>query len=108
MKKYLSTLHQRPDAHKKRFAFITSGLVTLLIFSFWSMVYFGNDHSFDYQTERAQKEVSPLSSLKEGAAASFTGLSEAFSGIRYGLKEMVDLESDYAEMKSGVLEIYGQ
>jgi hypothetical protein len=106
MKKYLSTLHQKSDSHKRRFAFLTSGLITLIIFTFWSMALFGNDQSVI--AEKESQEVSPLASLKDGVASSVAGLNDAFAGIKYGLKEMVDLQSDYEEMKSGVIETYGQ
>ncbi len=42
MKKYLSTLHERPHHHKKRFAFLASGIVTLSIFAVWSLVRFSD------------------------------------------------------------------
>jgi len=42
MKEYLRTIHQRPDAHKKRFAFVVSGIITLIIFAVWSFVMLNN------------------------------------------------------------------
>jgi hypothetical protein len=38
MKKYLSELHTKPHHHKKRFALLASGIVTLSIFAVWSVV----------------------------------------------------------------------
>lgn len=42
MKEYLRTIHQRPEAHKKRFALLVSGIITLTIFAIWSFVMANN------------------------------------------------------------------
>lgn len=111
MKKYLATLHTKPERHKKRFALLVSGGTTLAIFALWTMVTFGTGGTLAQNDEpkaEAVKEVSPLESLQMGVAASFAGLRQMLGTMKAGLGEMVDLEADYTEMKSGVLTNYGQ
>lgn len=111
MKKYLAELHTKPPHHKKRFAFAVSGLVTLIIFSFWTLATFGTGGTLaqNNEVEKASpNEVSPFQSIKMGAAASIEGIKSTFSGLKNGLSEAVDLEADYTEMKDGVLNTYGQ
>ncbi|MBX4199140.1 hypothetical protein KW800_02630 [Candidatus Parcubacteria bacterium] len=40
MKKYIMELHKKPLHHKKRFALLTAGSTTLVIFAFWSAIMF--------------------------------------------------------------------
>ncbi len=40
MRKYLSELHTKPRHHKRRFALLTSAVITLAIFAVWSGVKF--------------------------------------------------------------------
>jgi hypothetical protein len=110
MKKYLASLKDKPEPHKKRFALLVSGSATLVIFAIWTMVTFGGGTMDESKKANAQvtKEVSPFASLREGLAASFAGLSEALGGAKATFKEAVDFEADYKEMKGGVLNTYGQ
>jgi cell shape-determining protein MreC len=67
MRKYLKTIYQRSEQHKRRFALVTSGLITLFIFSLWSMVAFSNMPNFEDKTnDEAQvisTGVSPFESI---------------------------------------------
>ena len=113
MRQYLSTLHQKPAHHKKRFAFLVSAGMTLAIFTVWSLVTFGTGGTLaqDKQqltTNDQQLEVGPLESFKESLAATWEGVKESFDGLSGGIQGAVDLESDYTEMRDNVLNIYGQ
>ena len=111
MRKYLSTLHQKPERHKKRFAFLVSGGFTLAIFSLWSLTTFGTGGTLaqnSVEVERAHPEISPLESLKSNLADSLQGLTDAFTAVTEVVGEAADLEADYTEMKTDVLNTYGQ
>lgn len=113
MRKYFSTLHQRSESHRRHFALAVSSIVTLSIFSFWSLATFGTGGTLaqnDPQptTNNRSMEVSPFESFKNGLAASLEGLSGALSSTKDTLKEAVDLEADYQKMRDGVLNTYGQ
>ena len=41
MRKYLAELHKKPDHHKKQFALLASGTITLFTFGVWSPATFG-------------------------------------------------------------------
>ncbi len=99
MKRYLATLHTKSDHHKKRFAFLASGSVTLLIFGIWSLATFGiGDEVAENlnNTENrvaTEQEVSPLESLLSGVAASFQALRGNVTELKQGL-EVVNPDYD--------------
>ncbi|MEK7227438.1 MAG: hypothetical protein AAB641_00925 [Patescibacteria group bacterium] len=64
MRKYLATLHKRPPHHKKRFALLTSGAFTLLIFAVWALVNFGEGDETPAAAEKSLEVINPLESLK--------------------------------------------
>lgn len=110
MRKYLATLHKRPEHHKKRFALLVSGVFTLFIFSIWTLVTFGEGGVLAREKgekEEASAEVGPFESFKNNVATSVEGIFGNFGKLKDGL-ETVDIESDYTEMRNNVLEVYGQ
>ena len=108
MRKYLSTLHQRPDHHKRRFALLTSGAITLFIFTVWSFVNFGTLGTESQAVALSEtNEVSPFQSLRESLASSFEAFRDTAVEIKDVLKT-VDIEVKYGEMKEGALDTYGQ
>ena len=112
MKKYLSTIHQRSPEHKKRFALAVSSLVTLFIFTVWSLVNFGTAPggilAKDYQVE-AQKtaEVGPFTYIRNILAGSFAALINIFNNVK-SEAEQVNLESEYKELRDNALDTYGR
>ncbi|MDP3763848.1 MAG: hypothetical protein Q8Q92_04410 [bacterium] len=89
MEKYLTALYKKPDHHKRRFALLVSGTVTLFIFGVWSLATFGTNNNKVIVT--SNNEVSPLQSLNSSLAASLEALRENFK-----------------ELKDGVSNIYGR
>ena len=87
MRKYLATLHKRPDHHKKRFALLVSGTITLFIFGVWSLATFGTNKVI----VTGGDEVSPFQSLHSSLAVSIEALQENFK-----------------ELKDSVLKTYGR
>lgn len=83
MRKYLATLHQRPPEHKKRFALLVSGGVTLLIFGIWSLASFGVP---DRTVARDESEVTPLSSLKASVSTALKVLRSDRDNLEKGLE----------------------
>ena len=113
MEKYLTKLYQKPDHHKKQFAFLASGTITLLIFGFWSLTTFGiNNESNDNEANVAAapetvEEVGPLQSFKTSLASSWEAIRDNFVELKSGI-DQVDFEAEYEEMKGGALNNYGQ
>ena len=94
MRKYLSTLHERPDHHKRNFALLASGSFTLLIFAIWATVNFGFDEQQVVgKNERRVEEVSPFASLIGGVGASFKALMGGVAELKTGL-EVINSETD--------------
>ncbi|MSR87560.1 MAG: hypothetical protein EXS69_00060 [Candidatus Zambryskibacteria bacterium] len=87
MRRYLATLHRQPDRHKKRFALLVSGGVTVLIFVIWTLVTFGTGGTLaeDNNTKRAHEEVSPIDSLRASATEGFDAAQDSFSQLREGV-----------------------
>jgi hypothetical protein len=107
MRKYLAELHMKPPHHKKRFAFAVSGIITLFIFSIWTLATFGTGGTLaqsDEVNRPKQHEVGPLENIKLGMAASLEGIKNSFSGI----KNILDIEPDNTELRGSVLNTYGQ
>lgn len=111
MRKYLAELHKKPDEHKKRFALLVSGAVTLFIFGIWSLTIFGtsgekiaeNDSVF----QKGSEEVSPLQSIRMNLGTSLEAIKGIFGGLKNNL-DSVDLETGYKDMRDGALNTYGQ
>jgi hypothetical protein len=119
MSSYLSTIHTKSPAHKKRFAFGVSAGFTLVIFAFWSFATFSGQN----------KVVADSNSLQPvqvaGAAAAFkasnnvnaespfdtlkTGFSDTMSAIKDGLSQTktsidsVDMNSKYQNVRNDAL-----
>lgn len=113
MRKYLATLHKRPDIHKKRFAFLVSGVFTMLLFVSWSLVNFGLPGEGevvaveDTRETQELKGTTPFESLGNGVAAAFQALTGQFGEIKEGLKQ-VDIENEYGEMRNKAFDTYGR
>jgi hypothetical protein len=114
MKTYLRELHKKPDHHKKRFAFLISSIVTLSIFAVWSLVMFeteggvlASDTSGVNSALVQEREVSPFQAFRLNMASGLDGLRRSFESLKSGFNT-VDIESEYEEMKSGALNIYGR
>ena len=86
MRKYLAELHKKPDHHKRQFALLASGTITLFIFGIWSIATFGINTKIIAETEN---EVSPFQSLRMSMAASFEALRGNFGELRSGLLLML-------------------
>ncbi|MEK7147858.1 MAG: hypothetical protein AAB758_01015, partial [Patescibacteria group bacterium] len=77
MRRYLATLHKRSDEHKKRFALLVSGGISLFIFAIWSMATFGPTGSIaesNTEPQRAHEEVGPIESIRVNLASSLESL----------------------------------
>ncbi|MDO8565259.1 MAG: hypothetical protein Q7R67_01380 [bacterium] len=98
MRHYLSTLHARPDHHKKRFALLTSLGFTLIILSIWSLTTF-NRPAEVVDAQRPQ-EVSPFQSLLGGVGASFQAIFSNFSELKQGLEVVNFPPSELADPPS--------
>ena len=81
MRTYLATLHKRSPEHKKRFAFLTSLIFTLSIFTIWSVVKFDTQDAEIVRetrpiTRQVVTDVTPLDTLKMSFAAAFASLRD--------------------------------
>lgn len=83
MKKYLSEIHKKPEAHKKRFALAVSGGFTLLMLMTWSVVSFGGEPELARDTTgtvnlaaASQSGVSPFENVLDGIIDTWGSLSD--------------------------------
>jgi hypothetical protein len=115
MKKYLAELHKKPDHHKRQFALLASGTVTLFIFGIWSLATFGmnggiiakDSGSATTISKTAENEVGPFQSFRSNLASSLEALKGGFAELKHSF-ETIDFEAEYKEMRKGALNIYGQ
>jgi len=111
MKRYLAELYKKPDHHKKRFALLASGTITLFIFGAWSLAVFppkaDQPLSGGKNNDSNVSEVSPFQSIRMNLATSLEAIRNSFEELKVGL-EAVDFEAEYKEMRDGALDTYGQ
>jgi hypothetical protein len=107
MRRYLATLHKRPEHHQKRFAFLVSGVTTLMIFTIWCFAKFGAPGTETVATAGPEdigaKAESPLESLRASAETALSSMSEEYKKAKAGL-ESVDVEGSYANVRNTALE----
>ncbi|MDB5266487.1 MAG: hypothetical protein JWN89_302 [Parcubacteria group bacterium] len=106
MRHYLATVHTRSHSHKKRFAFLISGGITLSIFMIWSLFTFssfGNDATLAENAAPIENTgPSPFESLQGGVAASVASLKDQFNAVKGNVKA-VNLQSEYERMRTDAL-----
>ncbi len=85
MKKYFRELHTKTPSHKKRFALLASGGVTLAIFAVWSFVRFGGEPQI------AKDSTGPVNLAATVESSSVAG---AFEGIKSSWQSLQKLISD--------------
>ncbi|MFA6297071.1 MAG: hypothetical protein WC629_00745 [Candidatus Paceibacterota bacterium] len=97
MKKLIASLREKPESHKRRVAYGTSAVITLVIAGVWatSFQYFNGTGITKAEVAKANTDNSPLNVLKRGAASAY----EAITGSHV---EFVKGESDSSA--SGTLE----
>ncbi len=105
MKKYLSSLPERSHHHKKRFAFIVSSSVTLVIFLIWTLVSFGHGGvvAQEVSTNQQVREVGPLESLTASLSSSFHAILVGFGALKTDVESNINLKTDYTEMRDNAL-----
>lgn len=106
---YMSKLQSKSDAHKQRFAFLVSGVVTLSIFSVWSIarnvgqnevvaenqyekntIVLGNSES-DVVVKEKNIDITPFGNFSSGLAASFSALKNGIMDAKDSVKK-IDIE----------------
>ena len=113
MNKYLAELHKKPDHHKKQFALLASGTITLFIFGVWSLATFGinreviakSDGGIVAASKVAESEVGPFQSFRSNLASSLDAIKSNFGELKRSF-ESVNFETEYKEMRDGALNIY--
>jgi hypothetical protein len=83
MKKYLSTIHQKSDSHKRRFAFLVSASFTLFIFGIWSFLNYGarSDVVAESKPRQDTQQFERFRSI-DGVASAFHALRVNFGNIK--------------------------
>jgi hypothetical protein len=121
MKEYLRTIHKRSDTHKKRFALIVSGLVTMLIFLVWAIVSFGNatpvaannstsDDSLAAVVEATPaadvNAVTPFQDLLSGIGSAVDAIKQSVGQVKQAASS-VNLNQDYQNVRNDALPTNG-
>lgn len=112
MKKYLATLHQRSESHRKNFALAVSGGFSLFILAIWLLVNYGGvPQSGNLSNQDTTpvlgrvEEVSPLKSLGLSLSASVGSVKEIWNHFKNETTGL-NLEAGYDEMKQNALDSY--
>lgn len=106
MRKYLATLPDRSDKHKRRFAFMASGAFTLLIFGFWSASTFGVPEPTPIARQESDA-VSPFESVQSNLATPWQSIKNQFKGLG-NMIGGVDVEEEYKGIRQDALNSYGR
>ena len=83
MRKYLATIHTKPEHHKKRFALAVSSGTTLLIFSIWFITHSSPSNMV---IQKSTNEVTPLESLKASIGSVLKVLHSDAGDLKKGLE----------------------
>jgi hypothetical protein len=107
MKNYLRTIHQRSPAHKKRFALLVSGSITLVIFGFWSLVNFSGQAVVVANRDAdnsgvPSNTVSPFEDLSGGVANTIDAIKNQFGQVKQAVGS-VDVQNKYNEARNQAL-----
>lgn len=116
MKRYLQTLHTRPDAHKKRFALVVSGTITVIIFLIWSFVSFNNAQTIanasdtnsdnlaavETSNQSDQNAVTPFQDLMSGIGSAVDALKQGLGQVKQAAS-LVNLNQDYQNVRNDAL-----
>ena len=113
MREYLATLHTRPHHHKKRFALLVSGAITLSIFAVWLFVNYGAGAPAAPSAPKSGqaaslvqvKEMGPFESIGASVSSSFQAISEGFSALTQSWGG-VSVQNGYQDMKAKTLNQY--
>lgn len=114
MRKYLASLPERSDSHKKTFALLVSGGFTLFIFAIWALVNLGTPSGELAEGERVEAE-SPLVSLGSGLAGAL-GAIKTETKLIFGVDtdepepaiENVESRETSSTVRTSAIEIYGE
>jgi len=110
----LKTIHTRSTEHKRRFAFVVSASLTLLIFGVWSFVTFPtfkdsgivvNQNKIILNADdsiASKQNVAPFDNLKSGLASSFQALKGQFVNLKEGV-EKIEETNEYEKIKDQAL-----
>ena len=107
MRTYLATLHKRSDKHKKRFALVTAGSFTLLIFAIWALATFGEKEVTTASANQAVEEANPFGPLLRGFQAGFEMIKGTPEDFENQI-EVINVEGSYRAPETGNLNTYGQ
>ncbi len=106
IKKYLATLHTKPEHHKKRFSFLVAASFTLLIFTVWSSVKFGDTSSTVARVEEVEEPrneaMSPLDGLRASLSDGWSLVKGEMDKASQGL-ESVDIQNSYSDIRNDAL-----
>jgi hypothetical protein len=103
MQKYIESLKDRPDHHKRRIAFTASATITAIIFILWVTVIFpSNTRTLALQSEKqAPVGESPINTLQKGVAQAYEGIKSIWSSGNDSIQS-ANLEEQYKRIKGQV------
>lgn len=104
MYKYLDKVREKPVHHRKRFALLASGTITMSILAVWSFVMFGGGGE-QVLAEENRVEHSPFESLKANVGSALDTFKGDFDKLLETV-ESVDLEAEYEEMRQDAKDTY--
>lgn len=113
MNRFFAELYKKPDHHKKLFALLASGTITLFIFGAWSLTFFGTSSNNIAKVDntrgsiKANQEISPIESIGINLANSLEAIKNSW-GLLKSSFENKDFDTEYTNMKDNVFDIYGQ
>lgn len=115
MRKYLASLPDRSESHKKTFALLVSGGFTVFIFAIWALVNIGAPSESTLAADTPNPEPSPLASMSDGLAGALAALKTE-AQILFGVDrdkpepsiESVPPSNTESTVRTSAIEIYGQ
>jgi hypothetical protein len=78
----LEKLRAKPDAAKKRFAFLTALSFAGIIFVIWLSIIYPDFQKTETQKKVEEKKISPISGFTDTVSSGFSALSEQFLSLK--------------------------
>jgi hypothetical protein len=104
MDEYLTKLRQKPDHHKKYFAFGVSGCFTALMFLIWTFANFGGAATVVAKNvpDEEVRAVSPFENIGESVASAWIAIKKQVGNTSDTI-EKTNLDGKYKEIRNDAL-----
>ncbi len=96
MSNFIARMNQRSESKRRMFALVSSGLITMVIFTIWVSTFGSSSSEKMASTETKENIFTPLKTLKQSVASAFSGFQNAVQGgLSEVTKEITNTSQEY-------------